>query len=92
MPQVLVQIPYLVVPTRPVIVSNVDSPGTRCTRHPQTVREVDEVSRLTTPAVVEKTQDHFGCLSEDDYGGPIDTSVRNTVQVLKTHAAHCKIS
>ncbi|XP_041354550.1 leishmanolysin-like peptidase 2 [Gigantopelta aegis] len=48
--------------------------GTKCTRHPQTVREVDEVWRLTTPAVVEKTQDHFGCLSEDDYGGPIDTS------------------
>ncbi|XP_078001135.1 ciliated left-right organizer metallopeptidase-like [Glandiceps talaboti] len=49
-----------------------DDVGLNCeTRNHQVVSDSHGQSRLATPAVVNKTQQHFGC-SEDDFGGPLE--------------------
>ncbi|KAK6183692.1 hypothetical protein SNE40_011122 [Patella caerulea] len=48
--------------------------GSNCPTQSQPVlRPVDGVTRLTTPSVKQKTQQHFACRTEAIYGGPMDS-------------------
>lgn len=49
-----------------------------CETAPAPIRSVEGQLRLVTPTVVSQTQEHFGCYTEADFGGPLEMNVSHS--------------